>query len=452
MAKDVVLAPTYKECHFVARDQFDQLDLSPDTPVIWEDLDGHNGKYRNRDTDLRPCLLDAKNDWEAVAEFLSAVPKSPQTFRSYQKECLRLLLVCRFHFYKPLSSLTISDVEAYKKLLRHPPKAFVRPRLPKSHSDYAPVTLFIERRDADGSVVIDPDNQRPERVFNADWRPFQNGLSAGSATTAMSVVKALMNFLVRTNYLSVSPFSLVAAAPNDLPTPDQDPRARNALGKHAQHAIVLVLDDMSTKTERQRLRQLRATFIVECLLTLGIRMAELTRATMNDVHREHGAWWFRAIGKGNKVRQVPAVARFMRAFRDYRLSIDLPPLPSAEENDLPLIQYVTPNNRGAISEYQIRKIVKPILLKAADMVVARADVTEDSIEQMDMHSDVEKLRRATPHWFRHTYATNLHDASVDPRIIKACLGHANLETTMIYSHTQARSRHEAIEKALAEPA
>ena len=450
MAKTDVSTPTCKVYLPVARDEFDRLDLAPGAPGVWEDLDGHSGSYRNRDTELRPCLLDAKNDWEAVAEFLATVPKSPQTFRSYQKECLRLLLACRFHFYKPLSSMTISDVEAYKKLLRHPPKAFVRRRLAKSHPDYAPVTLFIEQRDIDGNSGMDSETNESNRAFNAHWRPFQKGLSATSATTAMSVVKALMTWLVKTNYLSISPFAMVAAAPNSLTLSDQDARARNALGQHAQAAIVEVLESMPPNTERQRLRQLRATFLVECLLTLGIRMAELTRASMTDVHRERGAWWFRALGKGNKIRQVPAVERFMRAFQDYRLSIDLPALPAADEDDMPLIQYVTPDNRGAISEYQIRKIVKPLLNRAADVLTNRADTTDDAMVQMDMHADAEKLKQATPHWFRHTYATNLHDAGVDPRIIRTCLGHASLDTTMIYSHTEAKARHEAIERAFSD--
>ena len=243
---------------------------------------------------------------------------------------------------------------------------------------------------------------------------------------------------------------MVAARPTEAATPDQDPRARNALGKHAQAALVEVLETTSTNTERQRLRQLSATFIVECLLTVGIRMAELTRATMTDVHRERGAWWFRAIGKGNKERQVPAVERFMRSFQDYRLSIDLPALPAADEDLMPLIQYVTADNRGAISEYQIRKIVKPLLARAADVLATQAESTDDAMLQMDLHADAEKLQQATPHWFRHTYATNLHDAGVDPRIIRTCLGHASLNTTMIYSHTEARARHEAIERAFSE--
>ena len=171
---------------------------------------------------------------------------------------------------------------------------------------------------------------------------------------------------------------------------------------------------------------------------------------MTDVHRERGAWWFRAIGKGNKVRQVPAVARFMRAYQDYRISIDLPTLPAADELAMPLIQFVSSDNRGGISEYQIRKIVRPILRKAAALLTTRAEATDEAMLQMDLHADAEKCRQAAPHWFRHTYATNLHDKGVDPRIIKTTLGHASLDTTMIYSHTETRARHEAIEKALAE--
>ena len=47
---------------------------------------------------------------------------------------------------------------------------------------------------------------------------------------------------------------------------------------------------------------------------------------------------------------------------------------------------------GAISEYQIRKIVSPVLLKAADVLTEQAAAVQDSIGQMDLHADAEKLR------------------------------------------------------------
>jgi site-specific recombinase XerD len=43
-------------------------------------------------------------------------------------------------------------------------------------------------------------------------------------------------------------------------------------------------------------------------------------------------------------------------------------------------------------------------------------------------------RRVTIHTLRHSYATHLLEAGVNVRIVQKNLGHANLETTMIYLH------------------
>jgi site-specific recombinase XerD len=41
------------------------------------------------------------------------------------------------------------------------------------------------------------------------------------------------------------------------------------------------------------------------------------------------------------------------------------------------------------------------------------------------------------HTLRHSYATHLLDAGVSIRLISAYLGHASLETTLIYAHLTA---------------
>ena len=147
-----------------------------DQLVVPARLDGSLG--RNRATS--PGQLTASDDRSAVLAWLARYTDSPATLASYRKEAERLMLWCGLQHGVALSDLTHEDLLIYQRFLADPQPA--------------------ER------WVMAP-GQKPSRTSPL-WRPFAGPLGASSQRQALSILNAMLSWLVEAGYLAGNPLAL----------------------------------------------------------------------------------------------------------------------------------------------------------------------------------------------------------------------------------------------------
>ena len=84
----------------------------------------------------------------------------------------------------------------------------------------------------------------------------------------------------------------------------------------------------------------------------------------------------------------------------------------------------------------------------------RAPMSDDNVRKL-LRLYANSARRACPsiptnlhpHHFRHSRAMHLYQHGMELALVSQWLGHANLETTLIYAHTDTEMKRRAIEKA-----
>ena len=150
--------------------------------------------------------------------------------------------------------------------------------------------------------------------------------------------------------------------------------------------------------------------ILTLLLNCGLRRAELVGLNINDVRPDHT---LRVIGKGNKERILYLNEACMDALNAY-----LPKRPIDGTKDKRALFYGHTKDR--ISLQGVHYIVKSYL------------------------KQIPGAEEYSTHKLRHTAATLMYQqGGVDVLLLKEILGHKNLGTTEIYTHTST----EQLEKA-----
>lgn len=160
------------------------------------------------------------------------------------------------------------------------------------------------------------------------------------------------------------------------------------------------LPSILSKDEVKRLLEVTKNFkhklIIELLYSSGLRLSECINLKINDLEFDERIGWVRK-GKGRKDRLFILSERLVEHIKKY--------IKKRKTES----EYLFTGYKGRMSPRNVQKII--------GMATKNAGIT----------------KKVSPHTLRHCFATHLLEAGVDIRKIQELLGHANLQTTQIYT-------------------
>lgn len=151
----------------------------------------------------------------------------------------------------------------------------------------------------------------------------------------------------------------------------------------------------------------------------GLRVGEVHRLDRKDFKRSKGI--IEVFGKGRKWNEIPVPELLM----NYLIEVEqerLTPYSSKED------AFFVSQKGKRLSIRQIQKIAT------------------QTFEAFKMHNPKVSDMKLSCHKLRHSFATMLLKKGVDIRVVKELLGHASIETTMIYTHVNDDQKKQAMAK------
>jgi integron integrase len=200
--------------------------------------------------------------------------------------------------------------------------------------------------------------------------------------------------------------------------------------------VVLTRDEIQAVLSRLTGTQ---WLIASLLYGTGMRIMECLRLRVQDVDFKRSEILIRN-GKGSKDRVTMLPLSLVAPLQAHLLKVR-----ELHENDLAqgfgavFMPFALERKYPAAAKEWIWQYVFPTTKLSTDprtKKVRRHHVLEQSIQRAVKQAvrDAGLTKAATPHTFRHSFATHLLEGGYDIRTVQELLGHSDVSTTMIYTH------------------
>ena len=253
----------------------------------------------------------------------------------------------------------------------------------------------VDRSLSKPNEITKPILERYQRFLYTYRKDNGEPLTARTQNTRLVPVRAYFKWLCRQNYILSNPAS-------ELELPRLEKRLPKTILTHQEAETILNLPNVTDTIG------LRDRAILEVLYSTGLRRMEIANLKVHDLDGERGTLMVRQ-GKGKKDRMIPIGDRAILWTEKY-IEASRPHL-VAEPDDGTLF---------------LTHLYEPFTVNRLTQLV------RDYIKQADIG------KTGSCHLFRHSMATQMHEAGMDIRFVQQQLGHADISTTQIYTQVAIR--------------